>query len=456
MPSTSDAPLRLSEVVGEGYEDFWNCRKFYRILKGSKGSKKSRTTALWYIYHMMRYPDANVLVVRRVFATLRDSCFKELAWAIHRLGVDDLWRITTAPMSMTYVPTGQVILFRGMDDAQKLASVTVAKGVLCWVWVEEFYQITNPDEFYKLEFSIRGKMPEGSGLFKQVTCTFNPWNENTWIKARFFDTPDPDVFTMTTTYRCNEFLDEADRSRYEQLYITDPRNARVICDGEWGVSEGLIYTNWTVEDFDRNQVKFNPKVRVTFGLDFGYSVSYNAFVACAVDVQSFTIWIFDEIYEKGMTNLSLLKRITEKGYAKEMIWADSAAPLSIHEMKEGLVDDSMQAPVRYATPNIRPAVKGADSVMSGITRLQGFRMIVHPSCENTARELASYCYEQDADGKFTGRPLKENDHAMDALRYGTNFLLGGGRGLVKEIGSEADVLKPAGAFKASKRVFSTR
>lgn len=410
---------KLSEIVGKGYDGFWNCRKFYRIVKGSRGSKKSATTALWYIYFMMKYPDANVLVIRKIYATLRNSCFTDLLWAIDRLGVQKYWKATTSPLQLECIPTGQVILFRGLDEAQKLASIRVRRGYLCWVWFEEFYEITNPDEFNKVEFSIRGYIPPETGLFKQITATFNPWSEYTWIKERFFDNPDENTFTLTTTYKMNEFLGDDDRKRYEELYIRDPRNARVVCDGEWGVSEGLIYNNWHVMDFDRRLLMLSDDVKVSFGLDFGYSVSYNAFIAVAVDPVSRTLWVFDEVYEKGMTNIELAKRLTEMGYSKEVIWADAASPLSIHELQNGFIEavdenDESKGFHRWVLPNIRPAVKGGDSVNTGIVRLQEFRMIIHPNCVNTIRELSSYCYEQDKNGKFTGKPIKEFDHCLVA------------------------------------------
>ena len=413
------APMRLSDVVGGGYNGFWNTKKFYRIVKGAKGSKKSKTMALWLIVHMMKYPNANALVVRKVYATLRQSCYTDLLWAIDRLGVGRFWKDTTVPLMLEYIPTGQQIIFRGMDDAQKLASIMVRRGYLCWVWIEEAYELTNEDEFKKLEFSIRGRIPPETGLWKQITLTFNPWSEHTWIKSRFFDDPDNDTFLLTTTYKCNEWLGEDDIRRYEELYIRDPRNAKVICDGDWGVAEGLIYTNWYEQEFDIDIIRNSRDVRISFGLDFGYAVSYNAFVAVATDLEHRTMWIFDEMYEKGLTNLDIAKRITEMGYSKEVIWADAAEPKSIYELQQGFVEavdenDPSKGLCRWALPNIRPALKGPDSLMNGISHNQEFRVFVHPRCVNVIRELSCYCWEQDRDGKYTGRPIKDFDHCLVA------------------------------------------
>ena len=132
--------IYLPDIIGGGYGDFWSDTKRYRVLKGGKGSKKSTTTALNFIYRLMRYPDSNLLVVRAVYGTHRDSTFAQLRWAQERLGVSHSWRNTVSPMEMTYKPTGQKIIFKGFDDWQKLASTTVNKGHLCWVWLRRSFR----------------------------------------------------------------------------------------------------------------------------------------------------------------------------------------------------------------------------------------------------------------------------------------------------------------------------
>lgn len=127
--------IRLPDVVGKGYGTFWKYTGRYRVVKGSRGSKKSKTMALWSIVNLMKYPEANLLVIRQVAATLKNSCFTELKWAIHRLNVDQYWKINMNPLEMTYIPTGQKIYFRGLDDPLKVTSITVEVGVLCWMWI---------------------------------------------------------------------------------------------------------------------------------------------------------------------------------------------------------------------------------------------------------------------------------------------------------------------------------
>ena len=394
----------MPEVIGGGYKAFWECRKRYRVLKGGKASKKSTTTALWYIYKMMEYPGANLLVVRSVYNTLRQSCYTQLKWAIRRLGVDHLWKTIENPLEITYKPTGQKILFRGFDEAEKLASTTIDKGYLCWVWIEEAFELRSEEEFDKLDLSVpRGDVP--APLFKQTTITFNPWSEKHWLKRRFFDDPADNVFAATTNYLCNEFLDEADRRIYEQMKVLQPRKYAVAGLGEWGISEGLIYDNWEIKAFDPRDIPDQSNVKHVFGLDYGYTNDPTAFIAMAVNPVAKTIHIYDEHYEKRMLNDQIAAMIRKKGYAKERIRADSAEPKSNDELR------------RCGISRIAPAVKGRDSILHGIAQIQEYHLVVHPRCENTIVELSSYVWSKGRADDPVNRPEDDNNHLMDAMRY---------------------------------------
>ena len=321
--------IYLPELVGGGYGEFWRFRGRYRVCKGSRASKKSKTSALWFIVNLMKHPAANLLVVRATYNTLRNSCFTELKWAIARLGVQQYWQINLSPLEMTYLPTGQKIYFRGLDDPLKVTSITVDVGVLCWLWIEEAYEIDSEESFDTLDESIRGQVPDG--LFKQITLTFNPWNEHHWLKKRFFDAPDNDVLAKTTNYLCNEFLDDADLRVFERMKRDNPRRYQVAGLGNWGMVDGLVYENFREAEFELYDLP--DTARSFFGLDFGYTNDPTAFWAGMVDEKSKKIWVFDEMYERGMSNERIAERITEMGYAKEVITADSAEPKSIDRLR---------------------------------------------------------------------------------------------------------------------------
>ncbi len=394
----------LPEVVGRGYRAFWDCRSRYRVVKGGKASKKSTTTALWYIYHLMKYPKANLLVVRNVYRTHVDSTFAQLRWAIRRLGVEHLWRAVKEPMELTYLPTGQRVLFRGLDNVEKLASTTVEQGYLCWVWVGEAFEIGRQEDFEKLDLSVpRGEVPPP--LFKQTTVTFNPWDGNHWLKSRFFDRSDPQVLAITTDYRCNEFLDDTDRAVYERMRVENPRRYAVAGLGEWGHSEGLVFENWQVEAFPLSDLR-REGMRHIFGLDYGYTNDPTAFIAAAVEEQTKRLYIYDEHYEKRMLNEDIAAMIRRKGYQKERIRADSAEPKSNDDLR------------RLGLTRLCPAGKGRDSVAAGIARLQEYRLVVHPRCVHTAAELGAYRWESGGrDGAWRNIPCDRDNHLMDALRY---------------------------------------
>lgn len=398
--------IYLPDVVGKGYAAFWNFKGRYRVVKGSRASKKSKTTALNLIVRMIAYPQANTLVVRKVYRTLKDSCFTELKWAINRLGVAQWWDIRESPLEMTYRPTGQKIYFRGLDDPIKITSITVETGYLCWAWLEEAYEVMNESDFDMLNESIRGAIPEESGLFKQWTISFNPWNEKHWLKKRFFDAaPSPDILAMTTNYMCNEWLDDADLKLFKEMKANNPRRYQVAGLGDWGIVEGLVFENWREDAFDIDEIRALPGARAAFGLDFGYTNDPTALFCGIIDVSAKTIWVFDELYERGLTNQKIAERIISMGYRKEKIMADCAEPKSIDEIRG------------YGIAHVVPSRKGKDSINNGIQFIQDYAIIIHPKCVNFLTEIANYTWSVDKNGEKINKPADAFNHLMDAMRY---------------------------------------
>ena len=408
--------VNIATVLGSGYKKYWNDTNRYRVLKGGKGSKKSATTALNFIYRIMKYPSSNLLVVRAVMNTHRDSTFAQLKWAQAKLGVSHLWRNTVSPMEMTYLPTGQKILFRGFDDVLKLASTTVSNGYLCWVWIEEAFELAEEADFDKLDLSVpRGNIPEP--LFKQTTLTFNPWSERHWLKKRFFDETRDNVSTYSTNYLINEFLDKTDIAVFEQMKEKNYRKYAVAGLGEWGIAEGLIYENWEVKEFnpdtlgkeyDNSGKLVNDEswqYKYYFGLDYGYTNDPTAFIVFVANPVKKEIYIVDEHYETKMLNSDIAAMIKKKGYAKERIRADAAEPKSNDDLH------------RLGIKRIMPSVKGKDSIINGIMQISEYKIFVLPRCKNTISELSSYCYKRDKNDKGINVPEDSDNHLMDALRY---------------------------------------
>ena len=396
--------ISLRDIVGQGYDQMFAHKGRYICIKGSRASKKSKTTAIYVILKMLREPKGNVLCLRNTQTSLRDSMFSDLKWAIERLGVQQYFKYRENPLQITCTLYGTKILFRGLDDPLKITSLSYDTGVLTTQWWEEAYEIDDEEDFAKIDESMRGITPEGHE--KRVILTLNPWSDKHWIKKRFFDVEDPDILAFTTNYLMNEWLDNADRKLFEDMKRRNPRRYRVAGLGEWGVSEGLVYENWEELWFDPKEIYTNARwMKPVYGLDFGYTTSPSAFVAAFVDLKNKNIWVWDEMYKPGLTNTQIYQELAYRGYAKERIIADSAEPKSIAELYS------------MGCNRITKARKGNDSIRGGINLIQQFHIYVHPNCKNFITELSNYRWKKDKAGNFTNEPERDFDHLMDALRY---------------------------------------
>jgi len=396
---------RLSDIVLPAYKEFWHTDKTYVICKGSRGSGKSKQSALWHIWNMRKNSLSNTLVVRKVYRTIKDSCYSDLCWAIEQLGMDDEWRCTLNPLEITRKKTGQKILFRGLDDGMKIASVSVPHGVLNYLWIEELYEIMNEADFDIIDESIRGELPDG--YHKRVTATFNPWSEHHFSKKRFFDNPADNVLAMTTTYMDNDRLSEDDFRMFEEMKTRNPRRYQVAGLGDWGVVEGLIYENWHEEEFTLEQIMTAyPDLKDGFGLDFGYTIDPSAGFFGFISKSARKVFVYDELYKKGLSNRALADEIQRMGFAKDQITADSAEPKSIDELRG------------FGLKRIKGAKKGRDSINNGIQFIQDYEIVIHPRCVNFITEISNYTWQKDKFGKSLNTPVDDFNHLMDAMRYG--------------------------------------
>lgn len=423
--------IHLPDIVGRSVGRFWKFRGRYTAWKGSRGSKKSKTTALWFIYSIMKYPLAHGLIIRRYMNTHKDSTYSDLQWAAKRLKVSHLWHFPKGEVIATYKVTGQKILFRGVDDVDSITSISVPFGAICFVWFEEAFQIEREDIFDKIDESIRGGFIDHNGneiglpdgYFRRIILTFNPWSEKTWIKRRFFDRVDDEILTLTTTYLDNEWLLESDYKLFDRMKRDNPRRYQIAGLGNWGISEGLIFENYIVTEFDPASIEYEMNVmdrlvnKSRFGMDFGYTNDPTAFIAVLISEEKRRIWVYDEIYETGLKNLDIIKLLVYKGYDNRWIKADSADPKSIDTLRDGIYDrDGML----YSLPRIEGAEKGKGSILAGIQKLQDYEIIIHPRCQNFIVEISNYCWKRDnKSDKIMNEPIDEYNHLMDALRYAT-------------------------------------
>jgi PBSX family phage terminase large subunit len=259
------------------------------------------------------------------------------------------------------------------------------------------------DDFDKLDLSVpRGRVP--SPLYKQTTITFNPWSETHWLKKRFFDVQSSNVKTFSTNYLCNEFLDETDRLIFERMKQTNRRKYEVAGLGNWGISEGLVFENWSVGEI---HIPSDEEYmwKSFFGLDYGYTNDPTAFVAFKANPITKQIYIYKEFYKTRMLNCDIAEQIKALGFAKERIRADCAEPKSNDDLR------------RLGISRITPSVKGRDSILNGISAICEYQITVNPACVNMIRELSSYVYDDKRSENGLKMPKDSENHLCDALRY---------------------------------------
>ena len=343
----------------------------------------------------------NTLVLRNVARTLRGSCWNEVIKAINALKpiLRDCFNISKSEMLITSMNNGAQILFAGLDDVEKIKSITPASGVLTDIWIEEATE-TSYDDFKQLEKRLRGE----SRHPKRITMSFNPVYKEHWIYREFFkhwdesktEYKDDGLSILKTTYKDNRFLTDDDIKALENEQDEYYRNVYTL--GNWGVLGDVIFRNWRSEDLSA----FNTD-KPLFGLDFGFSSDPAAGVKVHYDRAQKRVYILDEIYERGLTNTALAP-ILREFCGNHYITCDSSEPKSIKELQN---------------LGIRAigAKKGPDSVMHGIQWLQGHEIIVDVRCQHMKNELQLYQWRKDKNGQSMRVPEDRNNHLIDALRY---------------------------------------
>lgn len=398
--------MNIKVQMNPGFREVDRSKKRYIVMKGSAGSGKSVDTAQNYILRLMQDPGRNLVAMRKSDISNRDSTFAELTGALYKMfgdQYDKYWRVNKSPMALTFIPNGNQIIFRGMNDdrqREKLKSITFPKGKLTDVWLEEATEFTQAD-LEIIDDRLRGELPEGQ--FYQIRMTFNPVNKNHWIKKVFFDIPDPNVLTHHSTYLQNRFIDDAYKQRMERRKIVDPEGYQIYGLGEWGEIGGLILHNWEVKEISQNPADYDD---FAIGQDFGFNHA-NAILPCGIKDDD--IYITKEIYEfeKDTSELIEMAKAADIPRNKQM-WCDSAEPDRIKMWQKGGYNRA----------------KGVDkggsggSVKAQIDYLKQRKIYVHPSCVNTIKELQQWKWKKDdRTGEYLDEPVAFQDDAMAALRY---------------------------------------
>lgn len=391
--------IKLNKV----FKEFNRTKKRYRVAKGSAGSGKSKNTAIDYILKLSdsKYKGANLLVVRQTEASHKDSTFAELVQAINDLGLSNWWIYKTTPLELTCKATGNSIIFRGFNDLrarERVKSITFPKGKLVWIWCEEATELQESDVDI-LDDRLRGKL-DNPNLYYQITFTFNPISSSHWIKRKYWDYEDDDIFKCHSTYLDNRFLDEAYHKRMMRRKEQDPEGYKIYGLGEWGELGGLILTNYVIEELEDNDDLYD---NVVLSQDFGFN---HANCILKVGFKDDEIYILKELYEFEKDTDELITLANKKGFSKSLImYCDSAEPDRIKMWQK-------------AGFRARAVVKGSGSVKAQIDYLKQHKIHINGCCINTIKEIQQWKWQKDkTSGQYIDEPVNIFDDAMASLRY---------------------------------------
>lgn len=389
----------FNEAYLPSLEDY---TKRFSVFYGGAGSGKSHFVVQKLIMKYLKYPNRKCLVIRKVSNTLRDSIFALFRTVLADWKIYDQCKIRDTLLTIV-LPNGSQIIFRGLDDSEKIKSIANIDDII----IEEVTEISL-DEFSQLNLRLRSKNPHN-----EISVMFNPVSKSSWVYNMWFNEDIPYNHKTTTilhtTYKDNKFLPQDYIDALLEMKVTNFTYYKIYCLGEFATLDKLIFTNWHDECFEwREILNKNKNVEAIFAVDFGYTNDPTAFVCSLIDRTEKKLWIFDEFQEKGLTNDKIAKKITDLGYSKERITCDSAEPKSIAELKVNGLE------------RVTGAIKGKDSVLNGIQYLQQFDITIHSKCSFIIKEFQNYTWKKDKLGIYINVPVDKLNHGIDALRYSTN------------------------------------
>ena len=376
------------------YKYLFEYTKRLEVYYGGGGSGKSFFVAQKLILKALR-DRRKILIIRKVQATQKDSCFALIKKILSEFSILEYCKINKSVFEIE-LPNGSVFLFKGMDDSEKIKSITDITDI----WIEEATEITF-DDFSQLNLRLRSKKPNN-----QILLSFNPVSKANWCYLNFFEENKNNAFILHTTYKDNKFLPKDYIESLERMKDTNFTYYKIYALGEFASLERLVFTNWEIKDFNINELIKTKKYITLTGLDFGFSNDKTAFIVSLCDTKNKEIYIFDEFGDTGLLNNDIADHIKVLGYSKNIIYADSAEQKSIEEIKKAGIS------------KIKPCTKGKDSVMFGIQQLQQYTIYINPKCTETITEFQNYSWQRDKKtGEYINKPIDKYNHFIDALRY---------------------------------------
>jgi len=397
--------ISLRQLIAPSFYDVHKMIKEHKythyVFSGGRGSTKSSFISIEIILNMMKDENANAVVLRKIGNTLESSVFNQLIWAIQMLGVSAYWQIKKSPLELTYIPYGNKIVLRSSDDPIKLKSIKFVKGYSRYNWYEEWTEFTAEETR-----SINQSLLRGGDKF-DVYYSYNPPKSiSNWVNQEVLINRN-DRYVHKSTYLDvpKEWLGEQFFIEAEHLKATKPKEYANEYLGEITGTGGIVFDNVELKEITNEELSRYDKIKD--GIDFGFAVDPSVYTQNHFDKTRRILYIFNEIYEVGLSNRKLWEKIIEKKISHSQITADSAEPKSIAELNA------------LGQMQVLSAKKGPDSVEFGVKWLQKLdKIIIDPiRCPNTAREFTTYEYDRDKDGNFISRYPDKNNHSIDATRY---------------------------------------
>ena len=397
--------VRLKDIIAPPFytvhNDIKEGKHTHYFLKGGRGSTKSSFVSIEIILGMMGDADANAMAIRKVGVNLKDSVFEQLEWAINKLGVDEYWKGRKSPLELVYIPTGQRIIFRGADNPKKIKSTKFSKGYCKYIWYEEAAEFDGMEEIR----TINQSLIRGGGRF----CVFYSYNppksRRNWINGEVTrESPNRLVHHSTYLDVPRDWLGGAFFADAEHLKKVRPDIYGHEYLGEVTGTGGEVFRNITARRITDDEIKTFDNV--SRGIDWGYAADPFAYTVNHYDKTRKRLYIYFEIYKKGISNRKAAEYIKAENKGNKVIICDSAEPKSIAEVTE------------YGI-RVAGAKKGPDSVEYGVKWLQDLEEIIidRERCPNTFKEFNGYELESDGNDGFKARYPDKDNHLIDAVRY---------------------------------------
>lgn len=395
----------MNICVNDAYIPYLNDTTRTQIFFGGSSSGKSFFLAQRVVMDVLK--GHNYLIVRNVANTIKRSVYNQIVKTIIDFNLSEVFQMSKSEMVITCKRNNRQILFGGLDDPEKLKSITPIDGVITDIWIEEATE-TAREAYKQLTKRLRGATPDGIG--KRIIFSFNPILQTHWIYQEFFWNWDDsknlyksdDLLILKTTYKDNKFL--TDEDIYALEHETDPYFYNVYTLGNWGVLGKVIFKNWRTEDLSDVIPSFD---NIYNGIDFGVT-DPNAFIRVHVNEGQKQIFVFNE-YKKSNTLIDeLAEELNNRISKDEFIVGDPQGAQAILELNNRGI-------------TVIPAKKGPNSINDGISWLKEYEIIIDIHCQEFKNEIQSYHWQEDKLGNALPKPVDKDNHLIDALRYATEL-----------------------------------